>query len=784
MRAQAYATPDDIDVSSLGSALKRSLKKTLLFTALAGALTFLALSMMAPRYASESQLSIVARGGANPFSAPRQDGTVGDTVNVRMDKEAINTHVRALQSPELALVIAKRLKLEERPEFNNVLGSIDMFDRLSRMLGLGGPVKGQSVDDRVLNAFFDRLNVYSPKESRLIVIRFVSIDPKLAAQVPNALAGEYRKSIANRTVVETDDVQKALVPEIDRLMKEAADAQAAVERFRGEANLFTGSRESSGLNEQQLGELTAELTRAKADQSTAEARKRSAREMLISGSADALPDVQRSPLIQNLVQQRVRVERQISELSATLLPGHPRMRQLNADLTGLKRQIKVEVEKVVDSLDKEAKVAALRVASISRSLDEMKARIVDTGPNEVKLRNLQATAKSKRAELERLQAQYESNRARAESRAVPVEAQVISRARVPSVPVAPKKIPYTLLVAFATLLIGLALSILGAFWTGARANSPSVTPRGSQGIPTLAGSGASNKVTPISSPGIAAASLTAAPLAIDDQPHANVADQEPNSDAEIGSEPQFEPEPEVIPEPAVETMPDGVSLASTGAAKMRSVSDVVDRLAAVKNATGLRTLVTSDIVNVRSDRDAKAMAKALARRGASVLLIDWALSGAGLAKALNKAISPGFNELVTGSATFQDTIQVLSDIDVHLIASGVAVSNSADVLDPDRLNLVLDALDEAYDHIIVVAENADARQLFEAIEGRFDAGVTVAEPKGAVAVIQDPPGTFLGYQVADIELITLEREAAEDMVPGRSLMRSMRSKLEVTYPTA
>src|SRR5690606_26330809 len=126
---------------------------------------------------------------------------------------------------------------------------------------------------------------------------------------------------------------------IARLAEEAAAAEAEVERFRGEANILTGGQQATGLNEQQLAELNAELTKAKAARSGAEARAEQAREMQKAGSSETLGDVQKSPLIQNLVQSRVRVERQISELSATLLPGHPRMRQLTADLGGLKRQI-------------------------------------------------------------------------------------------------------------------------------------------------------------------------------------------------------------------------------------------------------------------------------------------------------------------------------------------------------------------------------------------------------------------------------------------------------------
>ncbi len=194
----------------------------------------------------------------------------------------------------------------------------------------------------------------------------------------------------------------------------------------------------TGLNEQQLSELNAELSKVKAARSEAEARAKQAREMLELGSAETLADVQKSPLIQNLVQSRVRVERQISELSATLLPGHPRMRQLNADLAGLKTQIAGEVAKIVDGLGKEAKVAALREEAVQKSVSEIKRDIVSAGPEEAKLRSLEADAKSKRAELDRLRAQFEANRVRADdSRTIPVEAQIVSSARPSTVPFFP-----------------------------------------------------------------------------------------------------------------------------------------------------------------------------------------------------------------------------------------------------------------------------------------------------------------------------------------------------------
>jgi uncharacterized protein involved in exopolysaccharide biosynthesis len=293
-----------------------------------------------------------------------------------------------MQSPELLEQVADKLDLKTRPEFNSALGPVDTLDRVLRYAGIGGPRSGESGRDRVLSALRSQLQVYAAKESRFIGVRATSIDPVLAAKIANELTENYRTSIAKQGVVEVDDQQEVLQAKIDKLTPEVAAAETEASRYRGKIDGFEGGAQRTGLNEQQMSELTGELTKAKAARGEAEARAKSAREMMKAGSADALPDVQKSPLIQNLIQQRVRIERQISELSATLLPGHPRMRQLEGELAGLKKQINNEVAKIVDSLEKEAKIARGREESIAQSLEDVKTRVVNNAPEAAKLNQL------------------------------------------------------------------------------------------------------------------------------------------------------------------------------------------------------------------------------------------------------------------------------------------------------------------------------------------------------------------------------------------------------------
>jgi MinD-like ATPase involved in chromosome partitioning or flagellar assembly len=173
------------------------------------------------------------------------------------------------------------------------------------------------------------------------------------------------------------------------------------------------------------------------------------------------------------------------------------------------------------------------------------------------------------------------------------------------------------------------------------------------------------------------------------------------------------------------------------------------------------------VVGEAAETDAGTMAielaRQLARVGRQVILLDWSLDGVGLGPELGVSPTLGITDVLSGRASFEDAIARLTGSQVHVISAGSSVARTAAAKDKDRVNMLLDALDDAYDHVVITGGREAMRDLFTTIDGRIDAGVVIADGEGSAA-----PGNFLGFNVADLEVIRYE-PAARDQHEARVL---------------
>ncbi len=216
----------------------------------------------------------------------------------------MTSQVQLLLSRDLAREVIKKNKLADLAEFDPVLHGISPLKTLLSLFGIGKDPFKMTPEERVLEAYSERLTAYPVEKSRVIVIEFQSRDPDLAARVANSVADEY---LIFQQAARQDQAKSAsqwLQGEIEGLRKKVAESGSRVEEFRAKSNLFIGTN-STTLSNQQLGELNSQVNNARALKSDAESKARSIREMLQSGRPIEASEVLNSELVRRLSEQRV-----------------------------------------------------------------------------------------------------------------------------------------------------------------------------------------------------------------------------------------------------------------------------------------------------------------------------------------------------------------------------------------------------------------------------------------------------------------------------------------------
>ena len=453
MSDTATAAPEavydgDLDVRKLGLALWRRKLWIIVPTILVGAIAAVGVNLVTPKYKSEAR--ILYDGRENIFLRPEAEKSNQD--RAAADPETLASQVQLVLSRELANDVIAKLKLNERPEFDPVLRGVSLVKTALVLAGISRDPLRMSPEERVLEAYYERLTAYSVEKSRVIVVEFQSADPELAAQVTNVVVEGY---LHLQQEVKQDQTRAAgnwLSEKIEDLRRKVAEAEAKAEDFRGKTSLFVGANNTS-LSNQQLGEFTSRLAAARGRKSDAETRARLIRDMLRKGEEIDASDIVNSERIRRLAEQRTLLRAQLAEQSSTLLDGHPRIKELRAQLADFDRQMRSEAEMLVRALESDARIADQTVVDLSRVFEGLKIQAASTNQQDVQLRALDREAKAQRELLESYLAKYREATARDSIGAAPADARIISRAIVSNTPYFPKKLPMVLVAALSTLVV-------------------------------------------------------------------------------------------------------------------------------------------------------------------------------------------------------------------------------------------------------------------------------------------------------------------------------------------
>lgn len=449
----------EIDLLALFREIGRRKWLVILSTLLAFALSTLVVNFVKPKYTGEARVFLENRDSeytrVGRDSQPRQAES--------LDQDAVQSQVQIIQSRDIAKIVVQRLGLASKSEFDPLLGGLSLTSRIGAIFGATSNLTAMTPEDRVLESYMDKLKVLAVARSRVMAIEFQSRDPELAAKAAQTIAEEYIRHLENAKRGAARSAGSWLSATIEPLRQRVSSAEAKVEAYRSQYGLFLVGRDSTNsINSQQLAELNQQLATARSQQSDLSNKARLLREAIQQGRIFEISDIVRDDVVRRLLENRATLRAQLAQEEQTLLPQHPRIKELRAQMAGLEEQIRSSAERTARTLENDARASAGRVAAVQADLDVQKRQSGSANEQEVQLRVLEREAKAERDQLETYLARYRDATAREGDNSVTADARIVSTATVPSQPTFPKKLPMIIIATLSALVLSLLWAVLRA----------------------------------------------------------------------------------------------------------------------------------------------------------------------------------------------------------------------------------------------------------------------------------------------------------------------------------
>jgi len=625
---------------------------------------------MTPLYVAHTSL-VLQRSQIN--DGGRSTDAVVQGLNV--DFYTNETEAEIIRSRSLALKVVEQLDLVNSPLYNPLLNEpkIGLMGSLKKALGIASfkeiipeswraslgmaddenavarPVltaaqKEQQLREYLVDVFLAGLSVEAGGTSLVIDLSYISKDPEMAALATNTVADIYILEQLNAKYEATERANRWLADRVGELRLRVEASSRNLESFRRRAGLVNIG--DTTLYAQQLAELNSQLIQSRTVLAEAEARYNQVQRLLETpGRLDSAAAVLESPLIQRLREQESELTRNIAELETQYRDAHPKMMLARSELEDLQKKINQEVNKIAINLGNELEITEIRQEKLAAEVENLQSKVGEQNEAEVKLNELSSVAQADRELYETVFARFKQVDTQ-QQQIIEPDARVISYATTPHSPSRPRK---GLIIAAGLILSGL-IGFLLAF----------IREQLESGFRTIE---QVEEVTGI--PAMAMLPHIPGASKLGKAPYDLVVDKPTSSYSE-----------------AMRTLRTALLLPD------------VDRPP--------RTIsITSSVPSEGKTTISLSLARAAAKSGQKVLIIDCDLGKPSLHKALQVPNTQGIVDYLSHEKELEDIIEIDFKSEAHFILAGPTVSNATDVLAPNLMSELLEALAETYDLVVL-----------------------------------------------------------------------------------
>ena len=324
--------------------------------------------------------------------------------------------------------------------------------------------------DGIINRLTGMLEVSLVSDSQLVRVSFDSHNPKLAADLANALVDVYIESGMVSRLETTRNASAWITEHLKDLKQKVDESSHALQAYLEKEKLVDAQGVDS-IAVRELDDVSTELVTASQNRSEAEALYRQV--MALQGQPleayESIPAVLKDPQVHSAKTTQAEAERKVSELAERYGPKHPRMIAAMADLDAANKNVQAKITNVIDSVKKEYDIARAKESHLLVAKQSAKNEISDINRKSNELKILQQELDSNRQLYDMFLTRFKETKITDDLQTT--DARIVDRAQVPGAPYKPNRQRF-ITISFITALM---LSIILVFVIESLDNTLSTT---------------------------------------------------------------------------------------------------------------------------------------------------------------------------------------------------------------------------------------------------------------------------------------------------------------------
>ncbi|GGF24093.1 LPS biosynthesis protein [Youhaiella tibetensis] len=448
-----------MDIRAMLAAIWARKVRIVLVTVLFLAATYAILLFVPKMYESEAGILVAPRD--NVYT--RATGDTGPSATESTADSAISSQIELIKSRDTLQSVIESEGLRDVKEFTDPGTSIvGMISSL-----LGRKPAARDIDETILANLSERLSVKRARDSLVIGVGVRSEDPSLAARLANAIANAHVQRRAALSLSDTAEASVWLEQQIETLRTKVADAEAKVAAFKVDNDLLTSGSSNSSVVDQQISSVASQISAAQERMNTALSRATLIDGLLKDGQpVEGVADIRDSATIQQLTQQKAQLQGEKAQKLATLLPNHPDVQAIVAQIAEIDKQIGIEGQRAAAALKSEAKIESGLIASLQFELDRLKSSAGTATRQTVTLDGLQREAKAQRDLLENYLIRYRDAASRTDINASLPDVRVVTLAAASVSPASPKTTFILAAVGIVSVVLQVGMILFSELMSG------------------------------------------------------------------------------------------------------------------------------------------------------------------------------------------------------------------------------------------------------------------------------------------------------------------------------